>query len=276
MRRNLNRIPIPLMLALAVAVGVAVTIVIQIVVLAPPPAVVFPIETSATSLDTGSSTYSTSVAVPAGHYAVYPTLAGLGKIRLQANTTGWYYLQNEWVPTVVRRSTGDAVFSLSGGHKVYVKEINTTHAFVFFNQYATGVVARKVQVGSTGWIVYHPVAVDNYDDATKNAIINLLSSLGYANVYVFQPRSDYVEYDLSSKTFYVYFDVVNSDGTINMKSNYFTNTTSFEPVPTSSPVTVNGIERINMYNYVLFPVWALLYYSPTSNVKTALTVTPTQ
>jgi len=273
MRRGFSRIPIPLMLALAVAVGVAVTIIIQITVLAPPPAVVAPIESSATSLDTGSSTYSTSVTVASGSYAVYPTLAGLGKLQLMANTTGWYYLQNDLVLTVVRRSTGDANFTLSSGYTVYVREINATHAFILYSGHTTGVVARKVQVGTTGWIVYHPVATA-YDAATLNTIKNLMNSLGYRYVYVFQPKPDYVSYVPSTKTFYVYFDYVGSDGTVNNKYQYYTITTSFAPIPTNSAVTVNGIVQIDTSDYVLYPTWALLYYQPTSSTKSALTITP--
>ncbi len=41
---RMNRIPTPLVFALAVAVGVAVTIVVQVTILAPLPAVVFPID----------------------------------------------------------------------------------------------------------------------------------------------------------------------------------------------------------------------------------------
>ncbi len=275
MRRSLNRFPIPLMLALAVAVGVSVTIIIQITVLVPPPAVVAPIETSAASLDTGSSTYTTSLTVVSGYYAVYPTLAGLGKLSLVANTTGWYYLQSDWFVTVVRRSTGNTMFTLSNGYKVYVREINTTHAFVFFDRYSTIIVARKVQVGTTGWIVYHPVAT-SYDTTTKNAIRNFLSSLGYSYAYVFQPKSDYVTYDPSYKSFYVYFDAFYNDGSVSTKYYYYTNNTNFMPVPTSSPTTVSGIEQIDTNNYVLYPVWVLLYYQATSSVKSALTVTPVQ
>jgi hypothetical protein len=275
MRRGFERIPIPLMLALAVAVGVAVTIIIQITVLAPPPAVVAPIETSATSLDTGSSTYSTSVSVVSGSYAVYPTLAGLGKLQLKANTTGWYYLQDDLVLTVVRRSAGDASFTLSNGWAVYVKEINTTHAFILYTGRTTGVVAQKVQVGTTGWIVYHPV-VTAYDAATLNAIKSLMNSLGYQSVYVFQPKSDYVTYDPSTKTFTVYFDYVDNTGAVTAKYYSVTNTTNFVPIPTTTSVTVNGIEQIDMSNYILYPVWALLYYQPTSSVKSALTITPAQ
>jgi hypothetical protein len=51
-----------------------------------------------------------------------------------------------------------------------------------------------------------------------------------------------------------------------------TNTTSFQPI--SSPVTVSGIERVDIYNYVLYPVWALLYFNPGSSTKTAITITP--
>jgi hypothetical protein len=275
MRRGFERIPIPLILALAVAVGVAVTIIVQITVLAPPPAVVAPIETSATSLDTGSSTYSTSVSVVSGSYAVYPTLAGLGKLQLEVNTTGWYYLQDDLVLTVVRRSAGDASFTLSNGWAVYVKEINTTHAFILYTGRTTGVVAQKVQVGTTGWIVYHPV-VTAYDVDTLNAIQNLMNSLGYQYVYVFQPKSDYVTYDPSTETFTVYFDYVDDTGAVTAKYYSVTNTTNFVPIPTTTSVTVNGIEQIDISNYILYPVWALLYYQPTSSVESALTITPVQ
>ena len=275
MSHRFSRIPIPLMFALAVAVGIAVTIIIQITVLAPPPAVVAPIETSAVSLDTGSGTYSKSVSVTSGSYAVYPTLAGLGKLQLRTNTTGWYYLQDDLVLTVVRRSTGDVDFTLSTGYTVYVREINATHAFILYSGRTTGVVAQKVQVGTTGWIVYHPV-VTSYDTATLNVMKTLMNSLGYSNVYVFQPKPDYVAYDPGTKTFTVYFDYVDNTGAVTAKYYSLTNTTGFTPISTTTAVTVNGIAQIDVSNYVLYSVWALLYYQPTSSVNSALTVTPAQ
>jgi hypothetical protein len=272
MRHSLNRIPIPLLLAVAVAVGVAVTIVIQITILAPPPAVVAPIETPVTSLESGSATYTLSMDVPSDDYAVYPTLAGLGRLRLEANTTGWYYLQHDMIVTVVRRSSGDIVLTLSGNYRVYVREINVTHAFVFYDKYSTGIVAKKVQVGTTGWIVYHPVAV-TYDTTIVNAIRDFLSSQGFANAYVFQPKRDYVTYDSDDKYFIVYFDKVDSNGVVDIKDYQVVNGTSFTPITTS--VIVGGVERVGTYNYVLYPTWVLLYYRPSSSVRTAFTITPT-
>jgi hypothetical protein len=270
---GINRIPIPLVLALAVAVGVAVTIVIQVTILAPTPAVVAPIETAASSLESGASTHSINIDTSAGYYAIYPTLAGMGKLRLEANTTGWYYLANDWVLTVVRRNPGNAALSVTGGYTVHVREINATHAFVFYDGRDTGVVAKKVQVGSTGWYVYHPT-VTSFDTATLNTITNLLNSLGRAVAYVFQPKSDYLEYDPSTKNFKVYFDVVTSSGGVSTKDHYFLNATSFSPVPSDSPVTADGLERVDTYNYVLYSVWALLYYNPSSTVKTGFTIRP--
>jgi hypothetical protein len=270
---GINRIPIPLVMALAVAVGVAVTIVIQVSILAPTPAVVAPIETAASGLDSGTSTYSTNIDMSAGYYAIYPTLAGMGKLRLEANTTGWYYLRNDWVLTVVRRNPGDAVLSVTGGYRVHIKEINATHAFVFYDGRDTGVVAKKVQVGTTGWYVYHPT-VTSYDTATLSAITSIMSSLGRTTVYVFQPKSDYIEYDPSTKNFKVYFDVVSSSGGVTLKNHRFFNATSFTPVPSGSPVTADGLVRVDTYNYVLYSVWALLYYNPSSAVRTAFTITP--
>jgi hypothetical protein len=271
MRYGLRRIPIPMLFALAVAVGATVTIVIQVFMLAPIPAVVAPIETPATALETGSATYSITVEVPHGDYAVYPTLAGLGKLRIETNTTGWYYLQNYWIATVVRRSTGNTELTLSDNYKVYVREINATHAFVYFDKSGVGIVARKVQVGTTGWIVYHPT-VTSYDAATRNVITSLMSSLNLATIYVFQPKSDYVTYDPDTKTFTVYLDSVSSTGSVTPKDYYFTNTTSFAPI--STPVTVNGIERVDTHNYVLYPTWMLLYHRFTSSTRTAFTVAP--
>jgi len=271
MRSKLHRLPVPLLLALAVAVGVTVTIVIQVTILAPTPAVVAPIETPDTALDTGSATYTISVDVPFGEYAVYPTLAGFGKLKLETNTSGWYYLQNDWIVTVVRRTPGDAELILSSNHKVHVKEINATHSFVLFAKHNTGVVAKKVQVGATGWYVYHPVAT-SYDTAVKNAITSLMNSLGISTVYVFQPKSDYVAYDPDTKTFNVYFDSVSSDGTVKLKDYTRANTTSFQSI--SSPVTVSGIERVDIYNYVLYPIWTLLYHKFGANTKTAITINP--
>jgi len=271
MRYKLHRVPVPLLLALAIVVGATVTIFIQVTILAPIPAVVAPIETPNATLDTGLATYTISVDVFSGEYAVYPTLAGLGKLKLETNTSGWYYLQNDWIVTVVRRNIGDVELTLSNNHKVHVKEVNTTHAFVFFNKHNTGVVAKKVQVGATGWYIYHPVAT-SYDTDTKNAITSLMNSLGISTVYVFQPKSDYVAYDPDTKTFNVYFDLVSSNGTVKLKDYVRANTTSFRPI--SSPVTVNGIERVNTYNYVLYPVWTLLYHKFGANTRTMITITP--
>lgn len=275
MRRKLNRLPIPLMLALAVAVSVAVTIIIQVSIYPPVPAVVAPIETTATSLDSGSSTYTISIDAVSGDYVIYPTLAGLGRLQLTAGRAGWYYLANDWIPTLVRRSASDGELTLGGGSKLYVREINSTHAFIFYQKYSVGIVAKKVQVGTTGWIVYHPVATA-YDSATKNVITNLMNSLSYGNIYIFQPKRDYVTFDPNTKTFQVYFDRFYSDGTVNEKGYYMTNATNFEPLPPSTAVTVDGIERLSTYDIVLYPAWALLYDMPTSNSDYPITITPTR
>jgi hypothetical protein len=263
------------MFALAVAVGVAVTIVIQITLLPAPPAVVAPIETPP---DAGSTTYTKSLVISYDSNAVYPTLAGLGKLQISVNTTGWYYLQNDWVVTVVRKSTGDATFLLSSGSLIYVREIDDTRAFIYNNERNIGVVAQKVQVGTTGWIVYHPI-VTNYDSATARVMTDFIV-LRYGPIYVFQPKPDYVTYDPNTKTFYVCFDSVTTDFVypdmvvVNPGAVCYANTTSFTPIPTDSPVTVSGIERIDTNNYVLYSVWALLDFKPNSSVNSALTISP--
>jgi hypothetical protein len=270
-----NRLPIPLLLALAVAVGVSVIIVFQITVVPPPPAVVAPIETSATALTSGSTTYTISVSVAQGANVTYPTLAGMGKIQLQANTSGWYYLlQNDLFATVARRSTGNATYVLSNNYRIIIKEINSTHAVVYYDRRYIAVVTQKVQVGNTGWIIYHPVPT-SYDSATLNTLRNIISEQRLTYIYVFQPLPDYVRYDYTNKRFYVYVDAVSSSS-VTTKYNSYYNSTNFTPVPTSSPVTVAGITQIDLSNYVLWPIWALLYTQPNSNVNTALTITPVQ
>jgi len=273
-RTRFAKIPLPLLLALAVAVGATVIIVLQVNVLPPPAAVVAPIETSATDLASGTSTYTITLDVPQGSYANYPTMAGLGKLSLSANTTGWYYLQNDWVVTVARRSTGDVALPV-GTYTVYVREINATHAFVLSSYYWIGVVAKKVQVGTTGWYIYHPVYTA-YDTATINVIKALMTELTLNYVYVFQPKSDYVSFDGTTKTFTVYFDQVDSTGAVSAKYYYMSNATSFSPVPTTGSDVVPGIQQVNIYNYVLQSVWALYYDLPSSNIKTAFTISPVQ
>jgi hypothetical protein len=263
------------MLALAVAVSVAVTIIIQVSVFPPVPAVVAPIETTATSLDSGTDTYTISIDAVSGDYVIYPTLAGLGKLQLTAGKAGWYYLANNWIPTLVRRSASDDELTLGDGSKLYVKEINSTHAFIFYQRYSVGIVAKKVQVGTTGWYVYHPV-VTAYDSTTKNVITNLMNSQNYGYIYVFQPKRDYVTFDPNAKVFQVYFDMVYNDGTVYEKGYYMTNTTNFEPLPPNTAVTVDGIERLSTYNFVLYPAWVLLYDEPTSNDDYPITITPTR
>jgi hypothetical protein len=266
------KFPLPLLLALAVAVGVTITIVVQVTILSPPPAIVAPIETMPESVD-ASRTYTISIEVAQGEYIIYPTLIGLGKLRLESNVSGWYYLQNDWVVSLVRRETGDAVFMLPNNNRVYVKEINDTHAFIFYTQHYTGIVAKKVQVGSTGWIIYHPVVTD-YDSNTLEAIRALLQSIGYTYTYVFQPRRDYITFVQNQKYFYVYFDRVTNTGYIYRREYYLRNSTNFVSIHANTPVEVVALVRMDANTYVLQSIWGLLYYLPDNNVRIAFSVTP--
>jgi hypothetical protein len=156
-----------------------------------------------------------------------------------------------------------------------VREINDTHALVLYEANNVLIVAQKVQVGDTGWIIYHPV-VTSYDSNTVNAMKAIMSTLVLTKVYVFQPKRDYVTYDPSSKTYTVYFDQVDNGGSVSYKAYKLTNSTSFTALQANSPITVNAIEQIDTYNYVLYPIWMLLYYQASSSTKTALTITPAQ
>ncbi len=212
-------------------------------------------------------------------------MAGLGKLSLTANTTGWYYLQNDWVMTVVRRTTGDAMLTTATvttpagttatTYDVFVREINATHAFVYYSSLKTAVIAKKVQVGNTGWIVYHPVPTA-YDAATLNTITSFMKEYVLSHVYVFQPKADYVQFDETTKSFTVYFDQVNEDGTVAPKYYTISNTTSFTPVPQTAYDVVANIVRVDVNNYLLGSVWALYYDKPSASIKTAFTISPVQ
>jgi len=271
MRNKLQRIPLPLLVALAVAVGASVAIVVNIITLPPPAGIAAPIETPATALETGTFTYTLTVEVVRGRLFNYPTLAGLGKLQLESNTTGWYYLQNNLFVTLVRRSTGDATFTI-GNDKVYVKEINNTHAFILFRN--VGVVTKKVHV-SVVWVVYHPVATA-YDSTTLNAITALMSAIGRTEVDVFQPRADYLHYDVDTRSFRIFVDIVRNDGTVQRRHFYYTNATSFTPISPSSPVLIDGIVDLGGLNYALYPVWVLFYYHPNVSIKSELKVAPVE
>ena len=269
MRNKLQRIPLPLVVALAVAVGASVAIVVNIVTLPPPAGIAAPIETPATALETGTYTHILTVEALRGQLIKYPTLAGLGKLQLESNTTGWYYLQNDLFVTLVRRSTGDATFTI-GIDEVYVKEINDTHAFILFRY--VGVVTKKVQVSGL-WVVYHPVATD-YDSTTLNAITALMSARGMTVVDVFQPRADYLQYDDDIRSFKIFVDVVQNDGTVQRRHFYYTNATSFTPILPDSPVLIDGFVDLGGHNYALYPVWVLFYYHPNVSIKSELKVAP--
>jgi hypothetical protein len=273
MRYGLRRIPIPMLFALAVAVGVAVTLIIQITVVPPPPAIVLPIETGATDVASGTAIHTISLSVPADAYAIYGTLGGMGRLKLETDITGWYYLQNDWLVAVVRRSPGNATYSLTGGGRVVIREINSTHAVVFYDRNYVTVVAQKVRVGTTGWYIYHPVAT-SYPTEVRNTIVNILTSLGYSFTYVFQPTPDYVKFDPNIRRFTVYFDTVSTNGQVRIRDYSRSNSTKFTLIPADSAVTVNAILQIDLNNYVLFPIWLLLYYQPSSDVDVTLTITP--
>ncbi len=273
MRYGLRRIPIPLILAAAVAVGAAITIIIQITILPPPSAVVAPIELPDASVDSGSITHTISVEVPAGRNAVYITLAGLGKLTLESNTTGWYYFPADTFAIVVRRNTGNVTFTLSGGARVHVWEINNTHAFIFYTARETLVMTKKVQVAR--WIVYHPT-ITTFDTNTVNIITRLLVDTGRSYFNVVQPREDYVLFDLNTRQLRIYTDTVYRDGTVRVRNMVYVNTTRFTPISPNSAVVVDRMVQIDTYNYVLFPVWLLFYYQPTSGVSSSITIGPTQ
>jgi len=272
LKDRLKIVPLPLLFALAVAVGAVVVMVVQINVIPPPPAIVAPIDTQPTEHLNGSQTVIFSVPAYIGLPVTHDNLAALGRVSLESNTTGWHYLVNDWIFTVMRRSTGNATFSLPTGIEVEVFQYNSTHALVVNRQRNTVVIAKIVSVGALGWYAYHPVST-NYDSDTVDGLKRYLSHRGTSEVYVFQPRHDYIEFDATSKVFRVYFDVVTSTSR-KLKGTSLTNTTNFTPIQPGSTVVPTNYYIIDVNNVVLPPVWVIFRMTATSSISSTLIIKP--
>jgi len=272
LRDRLRRLPLPLLFALTVVVGATMVMVLQINILPPPPAIVAPIDTQATAHTSGTQTVTITINAYAGQTVTHSNLAALGRVSLQANTTGWYYQANDWIYTVVRRATGNATFTLPTGVTVDVFQYNSTHALVVNRQRNTAVITRIVSVGATGWYAYHPVTTV-YDSATLSGISRYLTYRGLTQINVFRPQRDYVVFDPFAKTFRVYFDVVTSSG-VTTKGTSLTNTTNFAALPSGSTVVPINYFIIDINNVVLPPIWVIYRANPTASVRSALTITP--
>jgi hypothetical protein len=271
---GLKRMPLPLLLALVVAVGATVVLVVQIAVIPPPPAIVAPIETAPTAVESGTHTITLSMTIYAGQTARYSTLAALGYTSLQANTTGWHFQVNDWLFAVMRRDTGNATFTLPNNVVVDVFQYNSSHALIVNRQRNTVVIAKIVTVGGTGWYAYHPVTT-NYDSQTINGLTRYMQYRGLSQVHVFRPRQDYVTFDPSTKVFRVFFDVVNSAGQVSQRGTSITNSTNFTVMDKDAVYTPSDTYFIiDIHNVVLAPIWVIHMSSPTSSVRTALTITP--
>ncbi len=274
LRRRLRKIPLALLLALAVAVGATVFMVVQIAVFPPPAAIVAPVDTAPTDLVTGTHTVLFTISLYYGQTALKSNLAALGYVSLHANTTGWYYQVNDWVYTVVRRDTGDATYTLPTGVTVDVYHYNGTHALVVNRARNTVLITKIVSVGVTGWRAYHPV-VTVYDSVTLNALTEYMNSNGLSEVYVFQPRHDYIVFDRYSKVFTVYFDVVTATGSVMYKGRSLSNSTNFTALAADSTVIPDDtLYIIDISHVVLGPVWVIFMLRPTSNITSALAVSP--
>ena len=250
-----TRMPVPLLLAVAVAVGTAVTLIIQIEVMSTGvPAILFPLEVP----DTGA-TGSVTVTVYSGQRLRYATVS-FGNFTVYSNTT-WYYDVYGKVGTLVRRSTGDANYSVARfGVDVQVKELNSTHALLFITSLSDYVVvARKVAVG--GWYVYVPTYSNLASDTrVRSAILSWLSATGKYAVGVFQLRQDYFIVGFYGDGGF-YTDALYNDGTLHEKySAYYAPAT--QTVGTrDSPTAIDATDAAGADAYYLAVVliWSNLY-----------------
>ncbi len=272
-RDRLRKVPIPLLFALAVAVGASVLLVLQINILPPPPAIVTPLDTGPTAHTSGTHTVTLTITGYAGQTISHRNLAAFGRVSLQANTTGWFYQVNDWIYTVVRRTTGNATFTLPTGVTIDVFQYNSTHALVVNRQRNTVVITRIVSVGGTGWFAYHPVTT-TYDSATMNGLIRYMQFRGLSQVNVFLPTYDYVTYDPFARTFRVFFDVVTNTGSRTTRGTSISNTTNFVALPANAAVVPGNYFIIDINNVVLPPVWVIHVNRYSSTTRSALTISP--
>jgi len=262
----MRRVSLPLLLAAVIAVGTSVVLVLQITVLSPTPSVVFPIELPASS---SATTITRSYTIAAGESVGYGTIAGMGNLRLTANTTGWRYAHLSYVGVAALAESGNATFTVDD-LTIYIRG-NGTHGVVGVasatDLYVTP--ARKVTFG--GWTVYHPTYVDLTSDARmRQFVVDVINAAGKVQAKVLQARHDYLRVN-SNGSMTVYYDTVTSTGSVSVYG--FTAPYTGTELSAGTPVDVNG--RTCPTSTTCFMGTVLAWYRgvPKSSVNSALTVT---
>jgi len=262
----MRKIPIALLIAAAIAVGVTVTIIIQLITLQPSGGVVLLLPQGYTSKTYVYKILSGSTAAISHFMPI-----GYGKFTLKPNTTDWYYYVDTSMPYIVAVAnpfTGVVKVTLDGTD--YYLCNNSNYGAVIRVVDYVGWVGDWVKVGAY-YILNPRNATDaaGYVDCAKSVI----STAGWTYLLVYEPRGDYFTYDASTKSATVYFDSIDSAGTITAKYGSKVFTPTWTALTANTDTVVGTYSVTSDYSYLYYP--SLIYALYNGTVTSQLQVTPT-
>jgi hypothetical protein len=263
---HMRRIPVALLIAAAIAVGVTVTIIIQVVALQPSGGVVLLIQQGYTSKTFVYKVLSGGTAA-INHFMPI----GYGKFTLKSNTTNWYYYIDTYMPGIIavnKPFTGVVTVTVDGTD-YYLCNSSNYGAVIRVHDYI-GWVGDWVKVGS-----YYILNPRNATDATGyvDCAKSVINTAGWTYLLVYEPRGDYFTYDASTKSATVYYDSIDSAGTITAKYGSTVFTPSWTELPANTDTVVGTYSATSDYAYIHYP--SLIYSLYNGTVVTQLQVTPT-
>ena len=262
----MRRIPIALLIAAAIAIGITVTIIIQVIALQPSGGVVLLLPQGYTSMTYVYKILSGSTAA-INHFMPI----GYGKFTLKPNTTNWYYYVDTSMPYIVAVAnpfTGVVKVTLDGTD--YYLCNNSNYGAVIRALDYIGWVGDWVKVGS-----YYILNPRNATDAAGyvECAKSIISAAGVSYLLVYEPRRDYFTYDASTKSATVYYDSIDSAGTITAKFGSIAFMPTWTQLPANTDTVVGTWSATSDYSYLYYP--ALIYALYNGTVTSQLQVTPT-
>jgi hypothetical protein len=260
----MRRIPIPAILAAVIAAGITVTIIIQIIWLTPPGGVVL-------LVPQGATTKSFVYQILAGSKLTHFMPVGYGKFALRPNTTSWYYYIDTSMPyiiTVSKPFTGVVKVTVEGTDYYLCNSSNYGAIIRVYD--SIGWVGDWVKVGS-----YYVLNPRNATDAAGYVTCakSVISTAGWSYLLVYEPRSDYFTYNPSTKSATVYYDSIDSAGTVTAKYGSTTFTPSWIALTANTDTVVGTWSATSDYSYLYYP--SLIFTLYNGSAVTQLQVTPT-
>jgi hypothetical protein len=262
---RIRRIPIALLIAAAIAIGVTVTVIVQVISLTPPGGVVLLVPQGVTT-----KTYVYKIFGGLERISHFMPI-GYGKFTLKPNATNWYYYVDNSMPYIIGVGgpfTGVVKVTIEGTD-YYLCNISNYGAVIRVTDYI-GWVGDWVKVGS--YYVLNPrnaTDAGGYVDCAKSVI----STAGWSYLLVYEPRSDYFTYDPTTKSATVYFDSIDSAGTITAKYGYITFTPAWTQLSANTNTVVGTWSFTSDHAYVYYPL--LIYALYNGTVTSQIQVTPT-